>query len=139
MKKTYSQSKAQVTRNWHIFDAKGKIVGRLATEIATILIGKDKPTYTPHIDGGDYVVVINSSQVKLSRTKMNSKIYYRHSHFQGGLKTETFAKLIVTEPNRVLREAVYSMLPKNRLRTGRMDRLKIFSDESHPHGTHFAK
>lgn len=139
MQKTYSQSKQAVVREWHLVDAKNQVLGRMATGIATKLIGKDKPTYTSHIDGGDAVVVINASQVVLTRTKAVTKEYFHHSLMPGGMKKTTFAKLKEEDPIRIIREAVYSMLPKNKLRTGRMNRLKIFADESHPHGTHFTK
>lgn len=139
MQKTYSQSKAQVDRHWRLVDANGQVVGRLATQLATWLMGKDKPTYTAHIDGGDYVVVINAEKVVMTRNKPGKKIYYSHSSFPGGLKETTFAQLLVADPTRILYEAVYSMLPKNKLRSGRMDRLKVYVGTEHPHASNFAQ
>lgn len=138
-KKTYSQPKEAVSHEWHLVDAKDQIVGRLATQIATKLIGKHKPTYSAHIDGGDNVVVINAAQVVVTRTKDQKKLYVSHSHQPGGLKVKTFSELKEQNPTELVRHAVYSMLPKNRLRTGRMNRLKVYADDQHPHGTHFAK
>lgn len=139
MKKTYSQPKEAVTREWHVVDASSQIVGRVATEIATKLIGKHKPTFTSHIDGGDYVIVINAGQSKLSRSKALTKTYYRHSHQPGGFSEKTFDDVLISDPERIIREAVFSMLPKNRLRTGRMSRLKIFSGSEHPYARHLSK
>lgn len=139
MTKTYSQPKAAVTREWHLIDASSQIVGRVATDIATKLIGKHKPTFTAHIDGGDYVVVINAAQSKLARKKASTKKYYSHSHQPGGYKEAVFADVVVSDPERIIREAVFSMLPKNRLRTERMNRLKIFAGSEHPYAPHFSK
>lgn len=139
MKKTYSQPKAAVTRQWHVVDVSSQIVGRVATEIATKLIGKHKPTFSSHIDGGDYVVVINASKSKLSRNKAATKTYYSHSLQPGGYKEITFDDVLVSDPGRIIREAVFSMLPKNRLRTGRMNRLKIFPTSEHPYAQHLPK
>jgi large subunit ribosomal protein L13 len=139
MKKTYSQPKEAVTREWYVIDASSQIVGRVATEIATKLIGKHKPTFTSHIDGGDYVVVINASKSKLARNKATTKKYYSHSHQPGGFKEKVFEDVLVSQPDRIIREAVFSMLPKNRLRTERMNRLKIFSGSEHPYAQHLSK
>lgn len=139
MKKTYSQPKEAVTRQWHVIDASSQIIGRVATEIATKLMGKHKPTFTSHIDGGDYVIVINASQSKMSRDKSATKKYYSHSLIPGGYKEKTFEDVLVSEPERIIREAVYSMLPKNRLRTDRMNRLKIFQGTEHPYAQHLSK
>ncbi|MBP7875546.1 50S ribosomal protein L13 [Candidatus Woesebacteria bacterium] len=139
MKKTYSQPKEAVTREWHIIDASSQIVGRVATQIATKLIGKHKPTFTSHIDGGDYVVVLNAGKSKLSRNKAATKTYYSHSLQPGGFKEKKFEDVLVSNPERIIREAVFSMLPKNRLRTGRMNRLKIFTGTEHPYAQHLLK
>lgn len=139
MKKTYSQPKEAVTRHWHVVDASSQIVGRVATEIAVKLIGKHKPTFTAHIDGGDYVIVINAAKSKLSRNKATTKTYYTHSLQPGGYKEKTFADVLVSDPEQIIRHAVFSMLPKNRLRTGRMNRLKIFSSTEHPYAQHLSK
>ncbi|MDR0463462.1 MAG: 50S ribosomal protein L13 [Pseudomonadales bacterium] len=129
--KTFSQKKEAVERNWHLVDAQEKVLGRVAVEIATLLIGKNKPTYTPHIEGGDYVVVTNASLVQVTNGKETKKMYYRHSGFPGGLKEFTFAQMMERKPDEALRLAVKNMLPKNRLRDVRMARLKIFADDKH--------
>jgi large subunit ribosomal protein L13 len=139
MKKTYSQTKESVTRSWHVIDAGDQIVGRIATDIATKLIGKHKPTFSSHIDGGDYVVVINAAKTKMTRTKSSKKEYFHHSLIPGGMKVKTFDMLVVSDPERIIREAVYSMLPKNRLRTGRMNRLKIFAGSEHTYAQHITQ
>ena len=129
--RTYSQPQAQVDRRWVLLDAKGQVLGRLATEIADLLQGKGKATYTPHIDGGDYVVVINASQVLLTRAKADHKVYTRHSNYPGGLSSETFAQAVVRNPDRVIKTAVKGMLPDNKLRRGRLARLKVFPGVEH--------
>lgn len=137
--KTYMQKTAEVKREWHQLDAQGQILGRLATQIATRLMGKDKPTYTPHIDGGDYVVVINAAQIELSRDKEIKKVYRHHTGFLGGLKEIPFAQQKAEHPDRIIRDAVKTMLPDNKLRGPRLARLKIFAGSEHPHKTHFSK
>ncbi len=139
MQKTYIQKPAEVTRDWHLIDAQDQILGRIATQIAEKLIGKHKPEFTPHVDGGDFVVVINASQVKLTRGKEEKKIYYRHSHRPGGLKQRTFAEMIAEFPERVIEKAVFNMLPKNKLRSGRMNRLKVYADSEHKHQSQLSK
>lgn len=131
--KTYSQKTAEVTREWHVVDVKDQVLGRIATKIAEKLIGKYKPTYTPHIDGGDYVVVINAAEVAVTGNKAASKKYYRHSGYPGSLKEKTFGELIELYPTRVIEKAVYNMLPKNKLRDPRMKRLKIYAGAEHKH------
>jgi len=128
---TYMQKTAEVERTWHLIDAKGRVLGDVATEIATFLIGKHKPTYTPHIDAGDYVVLINASQVEVTRTKGEKKMYYRHSKFPGGIKEESYNELHARNPMRVIEIAVKGMLPKNKLQQPRLNRLKAFADENH--------
>lgn len=130
---TFMQRKEDVTREWHLVDVSGKVLGRVATEIAEKLIGKNKPTYTPHTDGGDYVVVINAKQVAVTRGKEQKKIYYSHSGFPGGLKQRTFEEMIQKNPEEVIRRAVKNMLPKNRLQGDRLARLKIFAGAEHKH------
>lgn len=127
------QRREDVTRNWHLVDVKGKILGRSATAIAQKLIGKHKPTYTPHTDAGDYVVVVNAREVALTRGKENKKQYYSHSGFPGGLKQRSFAEMIQKHPEEVIRLAVQNMLPKNRLRNDRLARLKIYAGPEHAH------
>lgn len=132
---TYMQKPAEVTREWHVVDAQGKILGKLATTIATKLMGKHKPTYTPHVDSGDYVVVVNAAQVEVTRNKAESKLYYSYSGFPGGLKKKNFAELQATHPERIIEKAVYNMLPDNRLRQNRMTRLKVYAGAEHPHNS----
>jgi large subunit ribosomal protein L13 len=131
--KTYMQKTAEVNREWHLVDVKGQVLGRIATEIATKLIGKHKPTYTPHIDAGDYVVVINAAEVAVTGNKKSDKMYRTHSGHPGGLKEINFQDLIAKFPTRVIEKAVYNMLPKNRLRQERMMRLKIYAGAEHKH------
>ena len=133
MQKTYMQKTAEVSRNWHLVDARGKVLGRVAVEIATKLIGKNKPTYTPHIDAGDYVVVINAADVAVTGNKEQEKVYYRHSNYPGGLRSETLGELKTRLPERVIEKAVYNMLPKNKLRSERMTRLKVYAGAEHKH------
>lgn len=131
MIKTYMQKTAEVERTWHVIDVKGRVLGSVATEIATLLIGKNKPTYTPHVDGGDYVVIINAGQVEVTRTKGQKKMYYRHSRFPGGIKEENFDGLLARNPARLIELAVKGMLPKNKLQQPRLNRLKVFADANH--------
>ncbi len=137
--KTYMQKTAEVQRNWHQLDAQGKVLGRLATQIAHLLMGKQKATYTPHIDAGDYVVVVNADKVEVTRNKAATKLYRHHTGFMGGLKTTTFAEQQVEFPDRAIRAAVKTMLPDNKLRRARLDRLKVVAGTDHPHKTHFTK
>jgi large subunit ribosomal protein L13 len=127
------QKTAEVQRQWHLVDVKDQVLGRIASEIATKLIGKHKPTYTPHIDAGDYVVVVNAAAVAVTGKKMSDKIYYSHSGFPGGLKEITLENLLKKFPTRVIEKAVYNMLPKNKLRADRMKRLKIYAGLEHKH------
>jgi large subunit ribosomal protein L13 len=131
--KTFSAKAEQVRQSWFIIDAKDKVLGRLATEIARRLKGKHKPEYTPHVDTGDYIVVVNASAVRVTGRKTTDKVYYRHSGYPGGLKEETFEKLIARRPERVLELAVKGMLPKNSLGRSLLRKLKIYADHSHPH------
>ncbi len=133
MQKTYTQKTSEVKREWHLVDAKDKILGRLASYIATKLIGKNKKEYTPHIDGGDYVVVINAKDVAVSGSKEADKMYYQHSNFPGGLKSRNLSKLRAQFPERIIENAVKNMLPKNRLQDQRMTRLKVYSGSEHKH------
>lgn len=133
MNKTYSAKPTEVTRNWHLIDASEAPLGRIATTIATLLTGKNKPMYTPHIDCGDYVVVINASKVVATGNKMDSKMYYRYSGFPGGLKEMTLAQKLEKDPTAVIELAVKGMLPKNKLASERMARLRVFTGEEHGH------
>ncbi|AHB42603.1 ribosomal protein L13, nonfunctional [Candidatus Saccharibacteria bacterium RAAC3_TM7_1] len=131
--KTYSQKPSEVTRRWVLIDAKDAPLGRVATEIAKYLIGKYKPTYTPHIDGGDYVVVINAKEVKVTGDKEEGKIYYRHSGFPGGIKDASLKEVREKFPERIIENAVKGMLPKNKLSPERMQRLRVFPGSDHAH------
>jgi large subunit ribosomal protein L13 len=124
---------SRVTRVWHQFDATNYTVGRLASRIATVLSGKHKPTYSPHDDSGDYVIVTNAEKVKFTGNKLAQKTYYRHTGWPGGIKSITAGKLMEKKPENVLRSAVSGMLPRNKLRPYRMERLKIYVDSAHPH------
>jgi large subunit ribosomal protein L13 len=129
--KTFIQKKEEIKRQWFEYDAEGQVLGRLATKIAEKLIGKHKVTYTPHNDGGDYVVVINAEKVEVTRNKANKKIYYWHTGFPGGIRQRTFAEMIEKNPSKVIELAVKNMLPKNRLRDQRLARLKIVVGNEH--------
>lgn len=131
--KTYSQKPTEVSRRWILIDASELPLGRLSTEISKYLIGKYKPTYTPHIDGGDYVVVINAAVVPVTGDKEESKIYYRHSGFPGGIKDAQLKEVREKFPERLIENAVKGMLPKNKLAPERLKRLKVFPGSEHAH------
>lgn len=131
--KTFSQKPADVTRRWVLIDAKDATLGRISTAIAKYLIGKYKPTYTPHVDGGDYVVVINTKELVVTGAKETDKMYYRHSGFPGGLKEAQLKALREKSPESIIEEAVKGMLPKNKLSPERMARLRIFPGAEHDH------
>ena len=131
--KTYSQKPSEVSRRWVLFDASELPLGRLATEIAKYLTGKYKPTYTPHIDGGDYVVVINAKEAVVTGDKETAKTYYRHTGFPGGIKDASLAEVREKFPERIIEEAVKGMLPKNKLQAERLKRLRIFAGSEHSH------
>jgi len=133
------QSHTKVEREWHLIDLSDHIVGRIATKIAGILIGKHKPTYTPHVDGGDYVVVINAEKLKLTRNKNVKKLYRWHTGYPGGLKERNFNEMMAKHPEEVIRRAVINMLPKNRTRKNRMARLKIYVGDKHNHQSQLKK
>lgn len=131
--KTYSQKPSEVSRRWVLIDASQAPLGRVSTVIAKHLIGKYKPSYTPHIDGGDYVVVINAEKTVVTGNKETGKIYYRHTGFPGGIKDATVAEVREKFPERLIESAVKGMLPKNKLADERMKRLKIFAGSEHAH------
>ncbi len=131
--KTYSQKPSEVSRRWIVIDAKDAPLGRLSTEIAKYLIGKYKPTYTPHIDGGDYVIVINAAEVPVTGDKELQKIYYRHSGFPGGIRDARLEEVREKFPERIIEASVKGMLPKNKLSPERMKRLKIYAGAEHEH------
>ena len=131
--KTYSAKPADVTREWYVIDAAEAPLGRIATRVATLLTGKGKPQYTKHIDTGDYVIVINAKDLQVTGGKEEKKIYYRHSNYPGGLKAITLGKQMEKDPTEVLLHAIRGMLPVNKLRDGRLARLKIYADSDHKH------
>lgn len=129
--KTYSQKPTEVTRRWVLIDASSAPLGRVANQIAKYLIGKHKPNYTPHIDGGDYVVVVNAADTVVTGQKETDKIYYRHSGFPGGIKDASLAEVRAKFPERIIENAVSGMLPKNKLVSERMKRLKVYPGAEH--------
>lgn len=131
--KTYSQKQGDVAHRWILIDASKAPLGRTATQIATYLIGKYKPSYTPHIDNGDYVVVINAKDVPVTGDKERGKIYYRHSGFPGGIKDARLEEVREKHPERIIEAAVKGMLPKNKLAAERMKRLRVFAGSEHTH------
>ncbi len=133
MKKTKATKVSEIKRDWHLVDAKDQILGRLATQIAPLLMGKNKPYFVHYLDCGDYVVVTNASQVKVTGRKAAQKMYYRHSGYPGGFREISFEKQMEKDPRKVIRHAVKGMLPKNKLQDKRLKRLKIFADEKQPY------
>ena len=131
--KTYSLKKEEVSRSWFVLDASDKVLGRLATKIADRIRGKDKPSFTPHTDGGDYVIVVNAEKVKVTGSKFTDKKYYTHSLYPGGLKTRTFKDLNEKNPEKIIKNAVKGMLPKNKLRKEIIKKLKVFKGPDHDH------
>lgn len=131
--KTFSQKSADIDRQWYLIDAAEAPLGRIATQIANLLIGKSKVTYTPHIDNGDYVVVINAQALVVTGDKETGKIYYRHSGFPGGISEATLKEVRTKYPERIIEEAVKGMIPKNKLSADRMARLRVFAGEAHTH------
>jgi large subunit ribosomal protein L13 len=131
--KTFSIKQADVTRKWYILDASEIPLGRLSTKAASLLLGKGKATVTPHVDGGDYVIVINSAQLIVTGKKQTDKKYHRHSGYPGGLYTRTLREQLERDPNKIIFDAIRGMLPVNKLRDGRLARLKIYTDDQHNH------
>ena len=131
--KTFTAKNETVQRDWYVVDAAGQTLGRLATEIASRLRGKHKPEYTPHVDTGDYIVVINAEQVRVTGNKTSDKIYYSHTRYPGGIKEISFEKLIAKAPERVLEAAVKGMLPRNPLGRDMYRKLKVYAGTNHPH------
>jgi large subunit ribosomal protein L13 len=137
--KTYNAKPGEIERRWYIVDADGKNLGRLATQIADTLRGKTKPQYTPHVDTGDFVVVVNAEKIAVTGKKLDEKLYYRHSGYPGGLKQRTLREQLERRPTEVLRKAVKGMLPKNRLAARQLTKLKIYAGPEHPHGAQAPK
>jgi len=131
--KTYSAKPSEVTRSWYIIDASQASLGRIATRAASLLIGKGKPSVTAHVDSGDFVVIINANQLVYTGNKLTGKTYYRHSNYPGGIKQATLAEKLDTDASSVLQTAIRGMLPVNKLRDGRLKRLKIYNGNEHPH------
>ena len=131
--KTFSLKNTEVSRDWVVFDASDKILGRFASKIADKLRGKDKPTFTPHVDGGDFVVVINAEKLKVTGNKAEQKKYYKHSLYPGGLKEKSYKEVLESTPERIIENAVKGMLPKNKLGKSIIKKLKVYSGSEHPH------
>ena len=132
--KTYTAKPGEVSREWYLVDADGQTLGRLATVIADTLRGKRKPQYTPHVDTGDFVVVVNAEKIQVTGNKLDQKMYYRHSGYPGGLKERSLREQLERRPTEVLRKAVKWMLPKNRLAAQQLTKLKVYAGPDHPHG-----
>ena len=130
---TYNAKPGEVARDWYVVDAEGKTLGRLATQIADTLRGKRKPEYTPHVDTGDFVIVVNAEKIAVTGNKLDQKRYYRHSGYPGGLRSRTLREQLDRRPTEVLRKAVRGMLPKNRLARKQLTKLKIYAGPEHPH------
>jgi len=131
--KTWNAKPGEVQRRWYVVDAEGQTLGRLATRIADTLRGKDKPEYTPHVDTGDFVVVVNAEKIAVTGKKLDDKFYYRHSGYPGGLKRRPLRDELQRRPTEVLRKAVKGMLPRNRLARQQLGKLKIYAGPEHPH------
>ena len=123
----------EVEKKWYLFDAKDEVLGRIAAKIAVYLRGKNKPIFTPHVDTGDFIVVVNAEKVKLTGNKLDSKIYYHHTGYPGGIKAETARQRLRSNPEKVISDAVWGMLPKNRLSRAMMKKLKVYRGTEHPH------
>lgn len=131
--KTYSTKISEIERQWHVIDASDKVLGRLATKLAGLLMGKHKPIFSRNLDTGDFVIVLNADKVRVTGNKATQKLYYRHSGYPGGFKSITFEKLMLTHPTRVIEHAVKGMLPHNRLGARMFRRLKVYAGDTHPH------
>ena len=130
---TFSPKASEIERSWHLVDAEGMVLGRLATEVATLLRGKHKPTFAPHIDTGDHVVIVNAEKVVLTAGKADSKLVHRHSGYPGGLRTETYGNKLARRPDQAVRDTVRGMLPKTRLGRAQIRKLKVYAGPTHPH------
>jgi large subunit ribosomal protein L13 len=131
--KTYNAKPGEIAREWYLVDAEGKTLGRLATRLADVLRGKGKPQYTPHVDTGDFVVVVNAEKIAVTGNKLDDKMYYRHSGYPGGLRERPLREQLARRPEEVLRKAVKGMLPRNRLARQQLTKLKIYAGPEHPH------
>ncbi len=133
MMKTYSTKASDIKREWHIIDASGEVLGRLATRVASLLMGKHKPIFCRHLDVGDFVVVINAEQIRVTGNKAEQKLYYRHSGYPGGLKSISLERMLETHPTRAIEHGVKGMLPHTRLGAGMMKRLRVYVGDTHPY------
>ena len=131
--RTYMAKPGEIDRRWYVVDARGKVLGRLATRVAMVLRGKQKPQFTPHVDTGDFVIIVNAQKVLLTGKKLRQKIYYRSSGYPGGLKATTAGTMLKTHPERVIQHAVRGMLPKTKLGDALYRKLKVYAGEKHPH------
>lgn len=131
--RTYSPKASEIQRSWYIVDAEGLTLGRMASEVAKVLRGKHKPTYTPHLDTGDHVIIVNADKVVLSSGKADKKQVYRHSGYPGGLRSRTYAELLGSSPEEAVRRTVRGMIPKNRLGRAQLKKLKVYAGPTHPH------
>ena len=130
---TYSPKAAEIERQWHLVDAEGMVLGRLATEVAILLRGKHKPTFTPHLDTGDHVVIVNADKVVLTSNKADTKLVYNHSGYPGGLRTQTYGSKLARRPDQAVRDTISGMLPKTRLGRAQIRKLKVYAGPTHPH------
>ena len=137
--RTFTEKKEEIAREWYVVDAEGQTLGRLASRIAPILKGKHKPTYTPHLDCGDFVIIVNAEKVRVTGRKLDQKLYYHHSGYPGGLKSISLRDQLNKYPERVLEAAVRGMLPKNKLGRRMIKKLKVYAGESHPHEAQLPK
>ena len=137
--KTHVATPTNRQRDWYVVDAEGKTLGRLATQLADVLRGKRKPDFTPHIDTGDFIVVINAEKIRVTGDKLNSKIYWRHSGFPGGIKSRTLGEMLDKQPEEVIRKAVRGMLPRNKLGRQQLLKLKVYAGSDHPHAAQLPK
>jgi large subunit ribosomal protein L13 len=133
VQKTKVAKESELSRKWYVVDAEGKVLGRLASSLAGVLMGKGKPFFSRHLDCGDHVVVINAEKVRVTGNKMKQKMYYRHTGYPGGIKSESLEKRIQEKPERVIEDAVYGMIPKNRLGRKMLTKLKVYRGPEHPH------
>ncbi len=131
--RTYTPKPTEIAREWYLVDAQDQTLGRFASRIARLLMGKDKPDFAPHLDSGDFVVVVNAEKVRVTGKKLEEKLYYRHSGYPGGLRTMTLGELLERRPTRAVRLAVKGMLPKNRLGRAMLQKLKVYEGPDHPH------
>lgn len=131
--RTYSPKASEITRTWHVIDAEGLVLGRVATEVARVLRGKHKPTFAPHLDTGDFVIVVNADKVVLTSNKTDSKLVRHHTGYPGGLKTQTYGQLLSSKPEDAIRRTVRGMIPKTRLGRAQLKKLKVYAGPHHPH------